>query len=149
MNLLALDIATNTGWALRIDGRLRSGILNLPTDDYGHMAARFGGWLADRVFDGVEMFVIERPTFNRITDSSYRCDGLCWTAHHIAWSCGIERKETRPSEWRKAIFGNGKLSTREAKARAMEWCRERGHDPKTHDEAEALCILEWAECHAA
>lgn len=141
--MLALDIATSTGWAMSVKGRVSSGTLNLPTDDYGHMAASFGGWLCDRVFDGVEVFVIERPTFNRITDSSYRCDGLCWTAHHIAWASQIERREVRPSEWRKAVLGKGNYSTAEAKARAIWWCKNNGFNPAGHDEAEALCILSY------
>lgn len=144
MNLLSLDIATNTGWAMSVNGRTSSGILELPTDDYGHMATAFSSWLVERFVDGVELVVIERPTFRHVSDSSYRCDGLCWTAHQTAWLHEIERREVRPSEWRKAILGNGNLSTDEAKARAMQWCRERGFDPKTHDEAEAIAILHFA-----
>jgi hypothetical protein len=143
-SVLALDIATNTGWASHVNGRVASGVLNLPTIDYGEMGARFSAWLADRIHEGVDLLVIERPTFSRITDSSYRCDGLCFLAHQTAYLHEVERREVRPKEWRKAVYDDGGMSTREAKRHAMEWARARGFDPKTHDEAEALAILTYA-----
>ena len=143
-NIIALDIATNTGWASHIDGRVASGVLNLPTVDYGEMGARFTQWLADRIHEGIDLVVIERPTFSRITDSSYRCDGLCFAAHMTAHLHEVERREIRPKEWRKAVYGNGGMTTAVAKKHAMVWAREQGFDPKTHDEAEALAILTYA-----
>ena len=143
-SVLALDIATNTGWASHISGRRASGVLNLPTADYGAMGARFSGWLADEIYEGVDLLVIERPTFSRITDSSYRCDGLCFLAHQTAFLHDVDRREVRPKEWRKAIYGKGGMNTLEAKKFAMVWAREMGYDPKTHDEAEALAILTYA-----
>lgn len=139
--LLALDLATATGWAMFAKGRVSSGTLNLPTDDYGRMSTEFRRWLGDRMFDGIEVLVVETPTAFRITDSFTRCTGLWWDAMATAWVHGIDRHEVRPSAWRKAVFGNGNLSTREAKARAMEWARDNGFSPAGHDEAEALCIL--------
>jgi hypothetical protein len=138
---LALDIATACGWAAYLDGRVASGTLHLPTVDYGQMSADFSRWVADRFFDGVQVLVLERPTAFRITDSYTRCTGLCWDAHRVAWVHEIERHELRPSEWRKALFGKGNLSTTAAKDWAMAWCREQGFSPAGHDEAEALCIL--------
>lgn len=140
-NLLALDISTNTGWAMYLDGRTSSGVLNLPTEDYGDMGNAFGQWLGNRLAEGIDLLVIERPSFRVISDSSYRCDGLCFTAHTIARLHDVERMEYRPSEWRKAMFGKGNMKTKDAKAKAMEWARDQGFNPMTHDEAEALCIL--------
>lgn len=139
--MLALDIATSTGWAMSVNGRVSSGNLTLPTDDVGRMSTTFRRWLFDRMADGVDVMVVETPTAFRITDSFTRCTGLWWDAMGVAWIHEIERHEVRPSAWRKALFGKGNLTTREAKARAMEWARDNGFEPAGHDEAEALCIL--------
>lgn len=141
--MLALDIATACGWAMHVNGRVSSGTLNLPTDDYGHMSATFRRWLNDRMYDGVHTIVVERPTAFRITDSYDRCTGLWWDAMAVAWTHDVARHEVRPSAWRKAVLGCGNLGTKAAKALAMEWANDNGFSPAGHDEAEALCILAY------
>ena len=142
-NILALDVATVTGWAMTIHGSVKHGTLDLPTDDYGHMASVWARWLTDKLF-AMDAVVIERPVMSVASDSLYRCNGLVFVAHQMAWAQDKRRLEVTSTEWRKFIFGTGRMKTSLAKQRALGWARENGYDPDTADAAEALCILEWA-----
>ena len=145
--ILALDIATRTGWAASGgDG----GVLDLSDDhnaDYGRMGALIGDWLADRIVTlQPARVVIERPYIGNAPAQVYRLHGLVWTAHMVCWRHGIPRQEIMPSAWRKSIHGSGKLTTAEAKRRAKAWCAEHlGRRGLDDNEAEARCILAWAE----
>lgn len=133
--ILALDIATKVGWAAS-DGR--SGVADFTyCDDYAKVGIDFPKWLR-HMLKGTTLCVIERPFGygSRI----YTVQGLAFTAHTVCAEHGIPRAEVSPPTWRKAVLGNGRAK----KADAIKWARERGHEPETDDEAEALCILAWA-----
>lgn len=144
MNLLALDIAQKTGWALYVDGSVQSGALDLSGLDFGHAGYVFGNWLSDTFTLGIERLVIEMPVSYRRTLQTARCDGLCMIAHLTAHAHRIPREEVTAKAWRKAILGFGGSRTTEAKKLAMTWARLEGFNPNTDDEAEALAILTWA-----
>lgn len=133
--ILALDISTKTGWATS-DGR--SGVCDLTKfEDHANKALIFEKWLGK--FSDATLWVIERPL--GFGSRVYTVNGLVWTAHMTAKRLNIPRSEVQVNTWRKAVLGNGRAK----KADAIRWAKERGHDPKTDDEAEALCILHWAQ----
>lgn len=143
-SVLALDIAQKTGWAMYVDGKVQSGVLDMSSLDFGHAGHVFGNWLADTLTLGIGKLVIETPLSFRRTLQSARCDGLCMIAHSTAHAHDVPRVEVEAKAWRKAILGNGGLKRADAKRLAMTWAKLEGFNPKTDDEAEALAIMTWA-----
>lgn len=143
--ILALDISTKVGWACS-DGR--SGVIDLTRhkDDYAQMGREWGAWLTNLIYmRKPTLLVIERPLARRATDADYIMNGLVWVTHMTAHEAGIPRSEVSASSWRKVLFGKGNMPTKEAKARALQWCRDKGIESRDDNHADALCILAWAE----
>ena len=133
--IAALDIAQVTGWAC---SDLRSGIVDLTHyEDHATKGMVFEGWLKNEI-GHCSAWIIERPM--GFGSNVYTVNGLVWTAHMTAKRLNIPRAEVTASTWRKAILGKGNAN----KAAAIKWCRDNGHNPADDNEAEALCILEWA-----
>lgn len=143
MNILALDVAAQTGWATNHKGIVESGMFDCGTDDLGETGARFRR-LLDDLLPWNEMVVIEAPFSVKRTLQSARCDGLVMIAHQMSYSARIPRTEVHAGTWRKRILGKGNLKRSEAKKLALIWARAQGFKPKDDNEAEALAILTWA-----
>ena len=133
--IAAFDIAQVTGWACS-DGR--SGIVDLTLyDDHATKGLVFARWLETELRRAT-LWVIERPL--GFGSNIYTTNGLVFTAHMTAKRLNIPRAEVTAPVWRKAVLGKGNAK----KADAIKWCRDNGHEPEDDNEAEALCILEWA-----
>jgi len=70
-------------------------------------------------------------------------------AHAKSWSAAMGcrmLREVNMSTWRRHFIGKMKRGTRtvDLKEFAMRRCRELGFNPKRHDEAEALGLLDYA-----
>ena len=133
--IAALDIAQRTGWACS-DGR--SGVIDLTQyDDHATKGLVFEKWLKSELGHAT-LWAIERPL--GFGSNIYTTNGLVFTANMTAKRQGISRSEVSASMWRKEVLGNGKAK----KVDAVRWCHVNDYNPADHNEAEALCILEWA-----
>lgn len=173
MRLLALDLATSTGWAFADGkGKPTHGVYRIPKtdDDFGEFGCDFRGWL-DRTlvelkpdivayespilrnmfkFDPIKKIKIEIPPNIRTLRKLYSLPTL---AEMGASDRGIDkdhRFEVHMQTARAHFFSPAKTPKKsDAIAKAvMEKCRTRGWAPKSDDDADALVILEYARaCH--
>ena len=158
MQLLALDLATNLGWACgdTKDGEPKSGAFRLPStgEDYGTFAMAYHAWL-------IEMLKAHRPAHivfeaqipalgatNMTTQQ--KLGGLCWHTEFVASMKGLKVNRVAIGTWKSFFCGTSKFSKPKTKAAAAQYpvvkaCRQRGwHHVIDDNEADALGI--W--CYA-
>lgn len=166
MTVLALDIATKTGWALYgKDMELPhhdSVLLKTPNHDNGTAGNRLRKLiLAKHQAFGLTEIIREAvhiPAPQRIRDPGtgkwtikhkvspeivYRLIGLGFIVDCVADELGIPSWDVEKPTWRKEILGRGNLKTDDAKKRATDYCRQHGWHPADDNAAEALCILDY------
>lgn len=144
MNILALDIATKTGWAQMENNAITSGVYEVPfiREDLGRAGTQFSLWLFDRLnLRLCDMLVIEKPFKGPNADTTYRLFGLAFTAHTIANEAGKRRHEVSPKTLKKFTTDNGNASKKDMIAAVREW----GFDPQDDNEADALALLTYAK----
>lgn len=175
MNLLALDLATNTGicWG---DGSdlpiLESHRLPSTGDDVGRFLAEhedFMRSLIERVQPKLLVFeapILPRPKFNRKTNKmeggtslivTRKLQGLAGVTEMVAHRLSIPAAEAQPTEVKQALTGKGNAK----KPDMVKACRSAGLDPATYvkdgmeqsDEADAFGVWlhglhEFAPAHA-
>jgi len=145
--ILALDLGTTTGWALRQrDGHIVAGVeVFRPRRDegYGVRYRRFKEWLNDikHCADGhIHLVVYELVRAHSGTDAAHVYGGFlatltAWCEHH-----GIPYEGVPVGTLKKHATGHGRASKIEMIAAA----RARGHDITSDDMADALALLYWA-----
>ena len=144
--LMALDLGTTTGWALRgHDGLITSGTVSLRPGRYdggGIRYLRFRAWL-DSIADdtpGIEAIHFEEVRRHVATDAAHVYGGLL--AILTAW-CeprGIAYQGVPVGTIKRFITGRGNAD----KAAVITAIRARGFSPADDNEADALAILLWA-----
>lgn len=150
--ILALDLGTTTGWALRDrTGRITSGSQSFKPQRFeggGMRFLRFKTWLAELKMhaDGIDALVFEEVRRHVSTDAAHAYGGFlatltAWCEHH-----GIPYQGVPVGTIKKHATGSG----RAGKDAVMAAVRRRGHAPADDDEADALALLLWAlELHDA
>lgn len=147
-NILALDLATRTGWAIATrDGRILSGCESFvprASWDPGQRGLRFKAWLQELVHQrgihaiAYEMVVRHGPQNMAATAHLYGLlEGLMWMT---ASTRQIPVDGVQPSLVKKTWTGSGRAD----KAAMIAEARRRGFRPSDDNEADALGILEWA-----
>jgi hypothetical protein len=144
--ILALDLGTRTGWALRA----RAGAVTSGTHEFrpgrfegaGMAFLRFGGWLseAQQLACGIDAVAFEEVRAHAGTLAAQVYGGFL--AHLTAW-CerhAIPYLGVPVATIKRHATGKGNASKEEVIA-AM---KRRGHDPRDDNEADALAILDWA-----
>lgn len=159
MRILALDIATTTGWARWDAGlnRPHAGEKKLESKDEARRFAEFGQWLrAKIVADQIEYLAIEEavPQRNGLTTQStlLLLHGLRAVALAQAASINIPIMEVNTQEWRQHFLGQRTAPKTVPKNKRSEWwkkqclkrCDELGWTVKGHNAADALGILDCA-----
>lgn len=149
--VLALDLATKTGWALHKPGMERPffGTLQLPrtAEEVGEPMERLRVFLADQhtMHGGLTDLVFEaQHVAGKIDINVVRkllgLGGMCeWFAHRIGARCYVVHIGT----WRKHFLGRGNMNRESAKLKAMDECRRLGIDPPDDNAAEAMGILDY------
>jgi hypothetical protein len=145
-SLLALDLGTHMGWALRS----RSGVISSGTNHYkpgrfegaGMAFVRFGGWLDEVSRNGgpLASVVFEEVRAHAGTLAAQVYGGFL--AHLTAW---CERKSVpylgvSVGTIKRHATGKGNASKDEVIAAV----RRRGFNPGDDNEADALALLDWA-----
>ena len=144
--LLALDLGTTTGFALRsCDGSISSGTVSFRPSRYdggGMRYLRFRSWLEQLAADVGPIGAIHHEEIRRHagTDAAHVYGGLLATL--TAW-CELRRipyQGVPVGTIKRHIAGKGNAD----KAAVIAAVRARGHDPADDNEADAIAILFWA-----
>ncbi|MEW5726326.1 MAG: hypothetical protein AB1918_00730 [Pseudomonadota bacterium] len=144
--ILALDLGTTTGWAMRLaDGAVVSGTMEFMPGRYeggGMRFLRFRSWL-DHLLDGartIDLIHFEEVRRHAGTDAAHIYGGFL--AHLAAW-CELKHipyQGVPVGTIKRHATGKGNAG-KDAVIAAM---RSRGFNPEDDNEADALAILSWA-----
>lgn len=146
MTIFALDLGTQTGWALTSrDGSITSGSQSFKPQRFeggGMRFLRFKRWLTDikQCNDGIDQVVFEEVRRHVGVDAAHAYGGFmgqltAWCEHHQIPYQGIPVGTIK-----KHATGKGNASKDEVIAAV----RARGHTPSDDNEADALALLHWA-----
>ncbi len=144
--ILALDLGTTTGWALRgHDGLITSGTASFRPgrfDGGGMRYLRFTNWLTeiDRLSGPIAAIWFEEVRRHAGTDASHIYGGLMATLTAWAELRGVPYEGVPVGTWKRCVCGKGNARKDEVVAAMIA----RGFVPATSDEADALAILHWA-----
>lgn len=144
--LLALDLGTTTGWALRArDGLITSGTVSFKPGRYdggGMRYLRFTNWLSeiDRLSGPIEAIWFEEVRRHAGTDASHVYGGLMATL--TAWGelRGVPYQGVPVGTIKRHATGKGNAN----KQAMIDAARARGFSPADDNEADAIAILNWA-----
>lgn len=145
---LALDLGTNTGWALRRDGTTIIGTASFKVGRYeggGMRYLRFQRWLDELARDGVDSIWFEEVRRHAGTDAAHVYGGLlatltAWCEHH-----GIPYSGVPVGSIKKHATGKGNANKDAMIAAAVA----RGFTPVDDNEADALALLHMVEAGGA
>ena len=144
--LLALDLATTTGWALRpADGAITSGTVSFRPSRYdggGVRYLRFRAWLEGFASDAGAIGAIYHEEIRRhlSTDSAHVHAGLLATLTSWCEQRSIAYQGVPVGTIKRFIAGKGNAD----KAAVIAAVKARGFNPADDNEADALAILLWA-----
>lgn len=144
--LLALDLGTRTGWALRSsDGHITSGSESFRPQRFeggGMRFLRFKRWLTEikSQADGIGALYFEEVRRHASTDAAHAYGGFlatltAWCEHHQIPYQGVPVGTIK-----KHATGQGNAG----KDQVIIAVRSRGHAPVDDNEADALALLHWA-----
>ncbi len=144
--ILALDLGTTTGWALRnLRGRVLSGTADLKPHRFeggGMRYLRFERWLDEtlRLAGDVEAVYFEEVRRHVGVDAAHAYGGFlagltAWCEEHAIAYQGVPVGTIK-----RFIAGKGNAD----KASVIAAVRERGFTPADDNEADAIAILLWA-----
>jgi hypothetical protein len=144
--VLALDLGTTTGWALRsIDGLITSGTASFRPgrfDGGGMRYLRFTNWLTelDRLSGPVAAIWFEEVRRHAATDAAHVYGGLMATLTAWAEFRGVPYQGVPVGTIKRHATGKGNA----AKGATIAAARARGFSPADDNEADAIAILLWA-----
>ncbi|AKH37561.1 MULTISPECIES: crossover junction endodeoxyribonuclease RuvC [Nitrosomonas] len=149
ITILALDLGTNTGWALSShDGTITSGTEQFKPQRFeggGMRYLRFKHWLTElkACNDGIDAVFMEEVRRHVGVDAAHAYGGFlatltAWCEHHQIPYQGVPVGTIK-----KHSTGKGNASKDEMIASV----RELGHAPIDDNEADALALLHWALEH--
>ena len=139
--ILALDLGTTTGWALRSsDGAITSGSAGFRPQRFeggGMRFLRFKRWL---MTGGIHALYFEEVRRHVSTDAAHAYGGFlatltAWCEHHQIPYQGVPVGTIK-----KHATGKGNAS----KDDVLSAMRALGHAPADDNEADALALLRWA-----
>jgi hypothetical protein len=142
--LLALDLGTSTGWAVREPGgAILHGVADFSTGRFeggGMRYLRFTRWLDEMRGDGIGAIWFEEVRRHAGTSAAHVYGGLM--ASLTAWAelRGIPYAAVPVGTIKKHATGKGNAG----KDAMIAAARARGFWPASDDDADALAILHWA-----
>jgi len=140
--ILALDIATTTGWARRTESGVIFGTRDFSAVNHDHavLGRRFHWWLTDLIAEHGKpsRIVIEKPFFmQKAPEAGILLHKLCHEAHRVAELHKIPRGEYTAGVIKKHVTGD----TRANKPEVMQAVLDLGHKITTEHEADAVALL--------
>jgi len=148
-SILALDLGTCTGWALRAtSGAVTSGTHEFRPGRFegaGMAFLRFDGWLGEtlRLAGRIDAVAFEEVRAHAGTLAAQVYGGFL--AHLTAWceQHAVPYLGVPVATIKRHATGKGNAS----KGEVIAAMKRRGHDPRDDNEADALAILHWAISH--
>ena len=144
--ILALDLGTSTGWALRAqDGLITSGTACFRPgrfDGGGMRYLRFTNWLTeiDRLSGQIAAIWFEEVRRHAGTDAAHVYGGLMATLTAWAELRGIPYEGVPVGTIKRHVTGKGNAN----KDAMIAAARARGFSPADDNEADAIALLLWA-----
>lgn len=144
--ILALDLGTTTGWALRAaDGLINSGTVSFRPgrfDGGGMRYLRFTNWLTeiDRLSGPIEAIYFEEVRRHVGTDAAHVFGGLLAVLTSWGELRGVPYQGVPVGTIKRHASGKGNAN----KQAMIDAARERGFSPADDNEADAIAILLWA-----
>ena len=144
--ILALDLGTTTGWALRShDGLITSGTTSFRPgrfDGGGMRYLRFTNWLTevDRLSGPIAAIWFEEVRRHVGTDAAHVYGGLMATLTAWAELRGIPYEGVPVGTIKRHATGKGNAD----KQAVIAAIKAKGHNPQDDNEADALALLLWA-----
>ncbi len=145
-SILALDLGTQTGWALRTsDVLITSGTASFRNgrfDGGGMRYLRFTNWLGEleRLSGPIAAIWFEEVRRHAGTDAAHVYGGLMATLTAWAELRGVPYQGVPVGTIKKHATGKGNAN----KAAMIAAARTRGYSPADDNEADAIAILFWA-----
>ncbi len=150
VNILALDLGTKTGYALRRrDGRIAHGTQDFtPRKSWseGQKWARYRAWLIETIREGqvhqvVYELVIRHEVKGRpLWDAAHAYGAFQAITHMVCDSFNVDAIGVNLATVKKSFTGSGRAK----KAGMVAEANARGFRPETDNDADALAILHWA-----
>ena len=144
MKILALDIATKTGWAMCDNGKHDYGMFVCKSKNRGSRYETFTFELlklfASFNYSKPDIIVFEKA-FQKSQRSAELYHGFLAMLEYRAWQYGIDLMPVYATHLKKWATGNGKASKNDM----IEAARLLGWNPKDDNEADALLLLEYAQ----
>ena len=144
--VLALDLGTTTGWAIRgFDGLITSGTVSFKPSRYdggGMRYLRFTNWLTeiDRLSAPISAIYFEEVRRHVGTDAAHVFGGLLAVLTSWGELRGIPYQGVPVGSIKKHATGKGNAP----KQAMIDAARVRGFTPADDNEADAIAILLWA-----
>lgn len=145
-SILALDLGTTTGWAVRNDRcRILHGTASFRSSRYeggGMRYLRFGKWLDQtlEITGGIDAVYYEAVRRHLGTDAGHVYGGLLATLTAWCEAQGIPYQGVAVGTIKRFATGKGNAD----KAAMITAAHERGFEPADDNEADAIAILLWA-----
>ena len=139
MSILALDLGTNTGWAISTGTKVHSGVQSFKSGRYdggGMRYLRFQKWL-DEVTDGVQEVYFEEVRRHLSTDSAHVYGGLLATLTAFCENRKLPYSGIPVGTIKKSATGKGNAG-KEDVIKAMQG---RGYAVSDDNQADALALL--------
>ena len=150
MNLLALDLATRTGWALRENGRLESGVETFDVkrgESAGMRYVKFNRWLEGLItpescsfLARVGLVVYEQPFVMRSGPAAEIALGFATRVQEFCARYGLEHTTVNGMTLKKWTTGKGNAD----KPAMLEAVARRWRRVDDHNEADAVALLHYA-----
>jgi hypothetical protein len=144
--ILALDLGTTTGWAIRsYDGLITSGTVSFKPGRYdggGMRYLRFTNWLTeiDRLSGPISAIWFEEVRRHLGTDAAHVYGGLMASLTSWGELRGLPYEGVPVGTIKRHSTGHGNANKQTMIAAA----RARGYSPADDNEADAIAILHWA-----
>lgn len=141
-NILALDIGAAGGWAVKARER-RSGAWQFPQGrlERGQRFKMLRHFIQGIIRDNdIDCVIYERP-FARGYHATRVLWGYAAVIEEAAAIEGVACVDVTPGQIKQFVTGKGNAS----KAQMTEAMRQRGYNGKNEHEADALCLLAYAE----
>ena len=141
--ILALDLGTKTGWALKnTTGKICSGAQSFKPGRFeggGMRFLRFQKWLDD-ITSGITEIYFEEVRRHLGTDAAHIYGGLMAVLTSYCEEYEIPYRGIPVGTWKKFVCGKGNAD----KQMVMDAVKSMGFSPKGFDEADAIGILHCA-----
>ena len=144
--ILALDLGTTTGWAIRgYDGLITSGTASFKPGRYdggGMRYLRFTNWLTelDRLSGPIATICYEEVRRHAGTDAAHVYGGLMASLTSWGELRGVPYEGVPVGTIKRHATGKGNAP----KQAMIDAARKRGFNPADDNEADAIAILLWA-----